>query len=63
MKYETQHYRSITKSFLYIYSPFSTTLTIVRTTFKLTYKTSKSTVRYMVKVIVRDTTKPLLKQL
>ena len=32
-------------------------------TFRVTYETSKSTVRYMLKVIVRDTTKSLLKQL
>ena len=35
----------------------------VHITFRLTYETSKSTVRYMLKVIVRDTTKSLLKQL
>ena len=35
----------------------------IHTTFRLTYETSKRNVRYMLKVIVGDTTKPLLKQL
>ena len=35
----------------------------IHATFRLTYETSKRTVGYMLKVIVKDTTKPLLKQL
>ena len=35
----------------------------VHTTFRLTYETSKWTVWYMLKVTVRETTRPHLKQL
>ena len=35
----------------------------VHTTFRLTYETSRSTAQYMLKVMVRNSTKPLLKQL